>query len=361
LIGATIDLRVPPVLLGLTVFGASVLLTGAVRRFALSHGLVDVPNPRSSHQHPTPRGGGVAIVATATAGFAVLTALHLLDFALFAALAGGLGVAVIGFTDDRKALPAVVRLGAHVVAALWALAWLGGLSAVRLGEHLIAFGAGGVVLGTFGIVWVLNLFNFMDGIDGIAASEATFIAWSAALLAPGSPASSGAAAAAVVFGAACLGFLRWNWPTARIFMGDVGSGYAGYVIAVLAVAAGRDDPIALPVWLTLGGVFFADATVTLIRRLLRGERIYMAHRSHAYQWLSRRWGSHQRVTLAVIGLNVLWLLPCAGLERRFPRSAVAIAVVALLAVATLALASGAGRREPEIALSATEDPSAEGN
>jgi Fuc2NAc and GlcNAc transferase len=204
-----------------------------------------------------------------------------------------------------------------------------------------------MVVGVLGIGWVLNLFNFMDGIDGIAASEGTFVAWSGALLTAAAPASSGVTAAAVILGAACLGFLRWNWPPARIFMGDVGSGYVGYVIAVLALAAGRDDPIALPVWLTLGGAFFADATVTLVRRSLRRERLHKAHRGHAYQWLSRKWGSHRRVTVAVIAINVVWLLPCAWLETVFPRFAAVIATAALAVVAAAALGCGAGRSERE--------------
>ena len=320
-------------------------LTLAMRKFALSRGLLDVPNARSSHQLPTPRGGGVAIVATAMIAFSVLAALHWIEFNVFAALAGGVAVAWVGFQDDRHALPAAVRLAAHVAAALWALAWLGGLPALRFGDQVVTFSWGGVILGVLGIVWVLNLFNFMDGIDGIAASEAVFVVWCGALLTGAQGALSGPGAAAVIFGAACLGFLYWNWPPARIFMGDVGSGYVGYVVAVLALAAGRDNSIAVAVWLTLGGLFFADATVTLVRRFLRRERLHEAHRSHAYQWLSRKWGSHRRVTMAAIALNVFWLLPCAWLETLFPRFAAVIAVTALAVVAVVVLGCGAGRSE----------------
>jgi len=324
---------------------ASMLLTLAVRRFTLSRGLLDVPNERSSHLVPTPRGGGVAIALTAFAGFALLTALHAADFGLFAALAGGLGVAAIGLLDDRRALPAAGRLAAHLAAALWALAWLGGLPPLRIGDQLVTLGALGTILGALGIVWVLNLFNFMDGIDGLAASEATFIAWSGAVLAGPVSVGNGAAAAAAVFGASCLGFLRWNWPPARIFMGDVGSGFAGYVIAVLALGTARHDPIGLWTWLVLGGAFFVDATVTLLRRLLRGERAYEAHRSHAYQWLARRWGSHGTVTLAVLTVNILWLLPCAVLANKFPRYAAMLVLIALAPLVPLAIIAGAGRRE----------------
>lgn len=128
-------------------------------------------------------------------------------------------------------------------------------------------------------------------------------------------------------------------------MGDVGSGYVGYVIAVLALAAARNGDVTVFVWLTLGGAFFVDATVTLIRRSFRREKIYHAHRTHAYQVLAQKWGSHLRVTVAVMLVNVVWLLPCAWLEITFPNFAAEISAGALLSVAALALACGAGRRE----------------
>ena len=221
---------------------------------------------------------------------------------------------------------------------------MGWLPPLRVGGDLISLGAVGTLVGALGIVWVLNLFNFMDGIDGIAASEGTFVAWSGAALTAAAPASNGVTAAAVIFGAACCGFVRWNWPPARIFMGDVGSGYLGYVIAVLALAAARENPVALWAWLILGGVFFVDATVTLLRRLLRGERVYEAHRSHAYQWLARRWGSHAKVTCAVMIVNVLWLLPCAVFATRRPSLAAATVIFAFAPLVLVAVATS-GRRE----------------
>lgn len=323
----------------------SCLLTYVIWRVALSRGILDVPNERSSHQVPTPRGGGLAIVLVATAGFSYLALVGVVDNSLFAALMGGVAVAFVGFIDDRRALSPGVRLAAHLGAALWALAWLGGLPALRFGAHLVPLGAGGLIIGVLGIVWVLNLFNFMDGIDGLAASEATFIAWCGALLTALAGGPGAVVAAAVIFGAACAGFLCWNWPPARIFMGDVGSGYIGYVIAVLALAAARNGPAALWVWLILGGVFFVDATVTLVRRVARGESFHGAHRSHAYQWLARRWRSHRRVTTTTLVLNLLWLLPGAAFAASRPERASWLVVLALTPLVVLALAAGAGRRE----------------
>jgi len=327
----------------------SAMLTGVARRLALSRGVLDVPNDRSSHEVPTPRGGGVAIVLTTTAAWLALVLLGKLRTDLFIALSGGgIAVAIVGLLDDRHRVSAGARLAVHLGAAIWALAWLGGLPPMQFGDRLVSLGWAGYALGVVGIVWVLNLFNFMDGIDGIAASEAVFISWSGvplALIAGLAGNDSGVSAAAIVLGAACFGFLLWNWPPAKIFMGDVGSGYLGYVIAVLALATTRESPVALLVWLILGGVFFVDATVTFVRRLARHERVYEAHRSHAYQWLARRWQSHRRVTILVVFVNVIWLLPCAYLAAVYPAFAVWIAVGGLAPVAVLAIAAGSGRTE----------------
>lgn len=333
--------------LALVVIGACAsllasLVTSVVRRLALRHGVVDVPNDRSSHQTPTPRGGGLSIVLTASAALLVLASLGAVRSALLLALiGGGMAVAIVGLADDRRRVSPGVRIAVHLAAAIWALGWLGAPAPLRVGEHIIAFGWLGFVLGILGIVWVLNLFNFMDGIDGIAGSEAIFVCWSGALLA----ADGSVAVAAVVIGCACLGFLWWNWPPARIFMGDVGSGYLGYVLAVLALAAARDNPVAIWVWLIVGGAFFVDATVTLARRTLRQERLHEAHRSHAYQWLARRWRSHLRVTLALLLVDALWLLPCGTFAALHPQYAAVTAIVALAPLVALAIMAGAGRGE----------------
>ena len=338
-------------LIAVAALASSVFLTGVVRRFALLHGVLDIPNQRSSHRVPTPRGGGVAIVLTASSGFALLTMFGVLDTGLLGALLGGLAVATVGFLDDRRPMRASIRLAVHFAAALWALAYLGGVPPVQFGNELVSLGAMGNVLGALVIVWTLNLFNFMDGIDGLATSEAVFISWSGAVLCSG----SSIAAAAIVFGAACCGFLVWNRPPAKIFMGDAGSGFLGYVIGVLILSSAHGSPHTPWVWLILGGVFYVDATVTLARRALRGERVSDAHRSHAYQWLSRRWGSHGRVTSTMMLLNLIWLLPCAYLATIFPSFSSWIALGSLVPLVVAAIAIGAGRRE-----GASSDPTLKG-
>jgi Fuc2NAc and GlcNAc transferase len=334
-------MRIDVILIAAGVLALSAVLSGVVLRLASQRGMLDLPNERSSHAAPTPRGGGVAIVIASGLGLMLLWATGEAQPALIVALLGGGGaVAVVGFVDDRRGTSARTRLLIHAGAALFALMVLGGLPPIQIGEHAVQLGWSGYVLGAVAIVWVLNLFNFMDGIDGVAAAEAVFV------LAVGTylcGVSTGNAAIMVV--AACLGFLLWNWAPARIFMGDIGSGYLGYAIAVIAIACGNHNPTAVPCWLILGGFFFCDATVTLVRRLIRRDRVYQAHRTHAYQWLARRWRSHSRVALTVMAVNLFWLLPCAVFAALHPRLAAWAVLAALVPVALLVLFTGAGRAE----------------
>lgn len=332
---------------GLVAFGVSALITGAVRGAALRHGLVDRPNERSSHAVPTPRGGGLSIAVVTTCGVAALWLAGLVDASLAIALiVGGGAVAVIGFLDDRMSLPARVRLLVHLSAAILAVYLLGGLPPIQFGAGLVDLGWIGHALAVITVMWALNFFNFMDGIDGIAASEAIFVAAAGAAITCYTGGSLAAVHVSIVFAAACLGFLVWNWPPARIFMGDVGSGYLGFVLAVVAIAVTREQPTGGWALLTLSGVFFIDATVTLCRRVARGEKASEAHRSHAYQRLARRWASHRRVTFTVLAINLIWLLPWAVVSALCPRWSIWAMLIALAPLCAAAIVVGAGRPEP---------------
>ena len=325
---------------------ASVLITGLARRYAIRSQLLDHPNDRSSHTRAMPRGGGIGIVLVALLSAAVLWMIGALDADLAVAfIGGGLGVAGIGMADDRRAVPVAIRFVVHIAAAVWAVYWLGGLPPLQIGTRLVDLGVPGDVISVVALVWVLNLFNFMDGIDGLAGSEAAFIALAAAGILHVRHLDSGLIALCGCVGMASLGFLAWNWPPAKIFMGDVGSGFLGYVVAVLALADARTNPVAVTVWLILGAVFLFDATITLVRRRLRGEKVHEAHRSHAYQKLARLWNSHQRATLWVMSVNLLWLLPCAVFAALHPGLAVWTALLAATPVVLLVIVSGAGRRD----------------
>lgn len=330
-------------------FVLALIGTGLARRHALKRRILDVPNERSSHFVATPRGGGLAIVVAAMIAFVGLAWMGAMDSGLlYALLFGGGAVAIIGYFDDRRPLPARVRLPVHFVAALIALYWLGGLPDLQFGVVTVKFGVLGYALGTLGIVWVLNLFNFMDGIDGIAGSEAVFIGLGGAAMAAlaGHDSSTAVLGASLALAAACGGFLVWNWPPAKIFMGDVGSGFIGCVVAILAIAAARDNSVALLLWLMLGGVFFVDATITLVRRMALGQSAHEPHRTHAYQWLARRWSSHRRVTLTVLVINLTWLLPWAIVAAMYPQSSTWVLLIALAPICAAAIVAGAGRPEP---------------
>jgi Fuc2NAc and GlcNAc transferase len=293
---------------------ASWWLTGVVRRYALSRHLLDVPNARSSHTTPTPRGGGVAIVTSFLLAVLGLALAGAIDGRLAAALLGsGAGCALLGFLDDHGHIAARWRLLGHFAAAGWALYWLGGAPPLALFGHTLAAGWLANALAALYLVWLLNLYNFMDGIDGIAAVEAITVCLGAAALvglAPGSGSAADIGLPLLLAGAAA-GFLIWNFPPARIFMGDAGSGFLGITLGILSLHAAAIAPPLLWAWLILLGVFVVDATLTLLRRLLRGDKVYQAHRSHAYQQAARKFGMHRPVTLAVAAINVGWLLPIA--------------------------------------------------
>lgn len=294
----------------------SLLMTAGLRRYALARSVIDVPNARSSHTVPTPRGGGVAIVVTfLLAIVGTMLAGTIDNHSLVGLGGGGALIAIIGFMDDHGHIPARWRLLGHFIAAAWMLIWMGGMPPLTLlGWHVDLGWLGGVLAAVY-LVWLLNLYNFMDGIDGIASVEAITVCLGAASL----YSLSGMLSHAVLpllLAAAVAGFLFWNFPPAKIFMGDAGSGFLGIVLGGMSLQAAWISPDMFWCWLILLGVFIVDATYTLVRRLLRGDRVYEAHRSHAYQFASRKFGMHLPVTLAVAVLNLCWLLPIAFCVNR---------------------------------------------
>jgi len=295
----------------LVVFFLSWGLTLVLRRYALARSLMDVPNERSSHSVPTPRGGGVAIVVAFAFALPVLASIGLIEqTAMIGILGGGLLVAAIGFADDHGHIAARWRLLGHFVAAGWVVFWINGLAPVPLFGVLVDLRLLGDLLAVIYLVWMLNLYNFMDGIDGLASAEAISVCLAACLV-YGWCGHADLMWSVLALAAAVAGFLCWNFPPARIFMGDAGSGFLGVVLGAMALQASWGNPALLWSWLILLGVFIVDATWTLVQRLLRGDKVYQAHRSHAYQHAARRTSSHLAVTSAVVLINVVWLLPWA--------------------------------------------------
>jgi len=323
----------------------SFVLTLLIKQKARVIGLIDVPNERSSHAVPTPRGGGLAIVIASLVALSILAAAGSIPLRLFLALApGGAAVAAVGFIDDRRPLSARIRLFVHFMAAGWAVLCIGPIDLFDI-ERGSPFLQGLIyVLSTVGIVWFLNMYNFMDGIDGIAGSQAVFMSLGTVVLGLFSLGIAYTAATAVVIGAAALGFLLWNWPPAKIFLGDVGSGYLGFAFAVIGLASGIHDPASPWTLLILAGVFAVDATFTVVRRFLRGERVTQPHRTHGFQLLARKMG-HQRATMSIALVNLLWLLPCAFASALWPQNVAWILPLALSPLVLGAFAIGAGRAE----------------
>ncbi len=327
----------------ISAFSASVLITGVIRAFSARLRLVDIPNERSSHEVPVPRGGGLAIVlVTLLAIFAAWYA-GIVDSRILVGVGGaGGGVGLVGLLDDRFSIRASVRLLVHILAAAWFMAWCWQLLPAVIVNGSWVLSACWAMVILLGIVSAVNVFNFMDGIDGLGGGQGVFLAsaglwflsmagrgWSVWLLLG-------------VVAAASAGFLLWNISTARIFLGDVGSGFLGFVLSALPLIGSGYTGIPLAAWLILWGVFVADAGTTLIRRIIRRERWYTAHRSHAYQALAQRLSSHQLVTLIYMAINVIWLLPLAWCAIQVPQYAELLACLAFAPLIALALRFGAG-------------------
>lgn len=288
----------------------SYLLTGAMRQYSLSRNILDIPLDRSSHTVPTPRGGGMAIVTTFLGGLiasSLITELpenHITAFGGAALLA-----AVIGFWDDHRSISASVRLFFHFCAAAWGLYWLNGFPEIVILGYTLKFGYAGYAIGSFYLVWMLNLYNFMDGIDGLAAMEAITVSFGATLITwiavPGIEQSL----LVLLLLFSVLGFLIWNFPPAKIFMGDSGSCFLGLILGILSLQYSFIEPSLFWGWLILLGVFVVDATFTLVRRALTRKRLFEAHRTHAYQHATNYFGQHRIVSITVGFINLAWLLP----------------------------------------------------
>lgn len=323
----------------------SYLLTALLRRYALAHSIIDIPIARSSHSVPTPRGGGVGIVVSFLLALPLVGWTQEVSFPTLMAVGGaGALIAIIGFMDDHGHIAARWRLLGHFCASAWALSWLGGLPELALFGLTVNSGWVGSVLAAFYLVWMLNLYNFMDGIDGIASIEAICACLGMCLLYALSG-HTGLVLLPLILVMAVTGFLCWNFPPARIFMGDAGSGFLGIILGVFSIQAAWASSQLLWAWLILLGVFIVDATFTLIRRLVRGDKVYEAHRSHAYQFASRRYGSHLSVTLAVAGLNLFWLLPVAICVVMLGLDGAVGVVIAYVPLVALAVKFHAGELE----------------
>ena len=254
---------------------------------------------------------------------------------------GCLPVALIGLIDDFRTVDFRWRLVFQFASALLVVSLADPLPAIQFGPWNLEFAALVHILAALAFVWLLNLFNFMDGIDGLAASEVVFVTLVSSLLIINAE-DQAVLAVSLLLGSVALGFLGWNWPPAKIFMGDVGSNFLAYTLGALAIVSITNGSMNPWSWLLLLGVFVVDATYTLFYRLLDGQRWYEPHSSHGYQNGARLVSSHRTVTLVVLGLNLLWLAPLAWLAARSPGFGLYLTVLGYLPLVLLARKLQAG-------------------
>lgn len=322
--------------LSIVFFILTLLFTGHMRHYALKKNIIDNPNERSSHSVPTPRGGGVAVVCSYLVALAILMYSQQLELQTgFTLLAAGFVIALLGFLDDHGHINSMLRLAIHFLVAIAVVVSLGGFGEVIVFNG-VQLGFIANIIAVLFLVWLLNLYNFMDGINGIASVEAITATVSMAILYLLLSISLNSEILWLLAACVC-GFLLWNFPKAKIFMGDACSGFLGLTLGILALVALKENLALFCAWIICLGVFVVDATYTLIKRVLSGHKMYDAHRSHSYQILSRKCGSHTPVTLVVAAVNLFWLFPIAYItvtqNITYPEIAVLIAYMPLLLVA----------------------------
>lgn len=275
----------------------SFFLTYFIKSYAIKKSLIAEVNERSSHSVPTPHGGGIAISFTWFIGLFYLYFFNQIESNLFYALLFGMIISVVSFFDDIYELSPKLRLLIQAIVAIGGLYSLGGFEIMSFGIFDISTPLLTNIFAFFMIIWFINLYNFLDGINGYAGSEAIFLAISGFVLFGDNH--------FLVLAMSVLGFLYWNWNKAKIFMGDVGSTLLGYNVAIFTIYYSNQEPTNFWIWIILFGIFWFDATLTLIRRKKNGEKLSLAHKKHAYQRLTQVGWSHYKVTNYSIGLNLI--------------------------------------------------------
>lgn len=337
-------------IVSLSSFALVAVLSAGVIRYGPRFGLLDTPVARSAHVAPKPLGGGAALAAPYFLCVIWFVASAAISESALAYL-GCLFIVVLGFSDDRWQLSSKVRLPVQFIVSLAAVRAIG-VDSVDFGFFSLSEPFTLSLLAVLSLVWLCNLTNFMDGIDGIAASQLLVTSLSCVVLLVGLDAAAGESGEhdvvltlSVVLAASAAGFLLWNWSPASLFMGDAGSGFIGFALGLLALESLVTQRMSVWSWVLLLGVFIADTAVTLLVRIIRGERWYEGHSQHAYQILSRRLNSHPRVVGGVILINICWLLPLAWVAGILPHYGVLFATIGLAPLLLGCYRLGAGRAD----------------
>lgn len=275
----------------------SFALTYYIKNYYIKNAILEEINERSSHTVPTPHGGGIALSLTWFVGLGYLYYTNNIDSNLFYALLVGIIISVVSFFDDIYELSAKTRLVVQSGVAIGGIISLGGFNSLDLFFFSIENQIFTNVIAFVAIIWFINLYNFLDGINGYAGSEIVFLSIAGFIIFGGDH--------FIVLAVATLGFLYWNFGNAKIFMGDVGSTLLGYNVAIFTIYYANQESLSLWIWIILFSLFWFDATLTLIRRKLNGEKLSQAHKKHGYQRLNQSGWSHFKVTNWSIGVNVV--------------------------------------------------------
>jgi len=289
----------------LTIFLIIIILlsfagTFLITRVAVKKNLMDIPNIRSSHSQPTPRGGGLPMVLSWYVGLIGLKYFGLIESNLFLALISGSILAIVSFLDDIYNLKPWIRIVFQLITVILGLYFIGGFKTIYLNNIVFKYPVLFTCIAILGIMWFVNLYNFLDGIDGYASVEAISVALGMFLL------SKNPVLLVLVF--AILGFLVWNWPKAKIFMGDIGSTQLGYILIILGIYFNNYIKINFIGWLILTSLFWVDASLTLYRRWRNKEKLSQAHKKHYYQRIVQYGFTHKKTVVGSIVINLFFIV-----------------------------------------------------
>jgi Fuc2NAc and GlcNAc transferase len=309
-------------------FMFSIIISLMYKKIAIDSNIVAIKNYRTLHLLPTPKGGGIVFAILFLLSFILIWWNWQLPKELFLIIGVGGGVAsIFGFADDIKNIRARIKLIVQIFLAVWVVYWLE-YSGLLLLDWMPTFLVIPFLL--FFMVWMINAYNFIDGIDGLAASGAIFISLTLATVLFLTEGSVEIMTIFILIAATVSGFIFFNWPPATIFMGDAGSVFLGYIFGSLLLFTVLNNDISIWSWITVFGYFFADTTVTQIMRVILVKKWYLAHRSHAYQNLARITGSHLKVTGTVILYNTIWIFPLVIWSVLQPEMEVVAAILAVV-------------------------------
>lgn len=308
------------------------------KKIAINNNIIAIKNHRTLHLSSTPKGGGIVFSFLFFLSIIFIWWSWQLPRELFIIFGvGGMFASIFGFIDDIKNIRAIFKLIVQIFLALWVIYWLENAGMLEF-DWIPKFLVLPFLL--FFVVWIINAYNFIDGIDGLAASGAIFISLTLtfSLIINNGPIEI--MSIFVLIAAVVSGFLLFNWPPATIFMGDSGSVFLGYIFGSMLLFTTLSGNISIWSWLTVFGYFFADTTLTQIIRVVLVKKWYLPHRSHAYQNLARITGSHLKVTSGIVFYNLLWVLPLTLLSALWPEVGVVTAILSIMPALVLAFKYG---------------------